>query len=547
MRVSVILPSIDLVTDPENDVDVNGANLALWIQLRTYANHPAFTELELFLSPRDFANQEGISEFARRLLREENRGMGRVSVHSIYALGDVWADGVPRVLHTDDMWALFRDRTLRDQYARGPIVHVCDTHCMGHAPLHESMRATAELPMRPGDTIFPCSWATGRAITRAYGADFPYEITPIHRRIDDRDLRPAFPGEKEQIRESMGLPTDLKLAVFVGRLTPAVKGELTLLIDALAEIGDEPVGLVIAGVPNMVGYPELLRKYAEQCGVSDRVFIFGRFALSQRPKWYQLADLFLFPGDCINEAFGQTTLESMACGIPALQSNWSGMGETVTSEYGSLIPTLAAPAPERLTAMSTALGMPPQFLALAQTLVIDRQVWFDEFRRWMTDDTARIEAGNRAREVYLNQFTPAIQEVKWVALLESSLAEAIAGFSTPIAPSGRKTGIPVMVDYDAVTESYTSETWSEDRRFIWTPRGREWQAGRLSPMIYDELSGFVDLNLLAGIARIASRVGGTTGTTARTFADELAQGFVTRKDVFFHLMLLAKQGFLRIE
>jgi hypothetical protein len=43
MRVSVILPSIDLVTDPENDVDVNGANLALWIQLRTYANHAAFT------------------------------------------------------------------------------------------------------------------------------------------------------------------------------------------------------------------------------------------------------------------------------------------------------------------------------------------------------------------------------------------------------------------------------------------------------------------------------------------------------------------------
>jgi hypothetical protein len=25
-----------------NDLDVNGANIAVWIQLRTFANHPAF-------------------------------------------------------------------------------------------------------------------------------------------------------------------------------------------------------------------------------------------------------------------------------------------------------------------------------------------------------------------------------------------------------------------------------------------------------------------------------------------------------------------------
>lgn len=418
---------------------------------------------------------------------------------------------------------------------------------MGHAPLHESMRAVAELPARAGDTIFPCSWATGRAVSRSYGEDFPYNIVPIHRRIDDRDLRPALPGEKKQIRESFGLPTDLKLAVFVGRLTPAVKGELTLLIDSLAEVKDLPVGLVIAGVPNMPGYPELLRKFAEDRGVSDRVFIFGRFSLSQRPKWYQAADLFLFPGDCINEAFGQTTLEAMACGIPIIQSNWSGMGETVASEYGSLIPTLGAPAPERLTAMSTALGMPPQFLALAQSLVIDRDAWFAEFRRWMTDDARRIQAGEVARESYLRRFTPAAQEVAWTEHLRQVLAESIADYPSKAESPSARPEIPLQVDYDAVTEAYTSEPWSESIGFRLTDLGREWAGGRRAPLTYDELTGFVDLSSLAAIARIAVAAGNSgAGVSAQRFADELARGPVTRKDVFFHLMLLAKQGFLGV-
>ena len=96
MRVSVILPNIDIVIDPKNDLDVNGANMALWIQLTTYANHPAFECLELFLSPKDFACPEKVQRFGAALVHSENRGKGRLEVYPIHALGDVWADPSPR-------------------------------------------------------------------------------------------------------------------------------------------------------------------------------------------------------------------------------------------------------------------------------------------------------------------------------------------------------------------------------------------------------------------------------------------------------------------
>jgi len=540
MTVSIILPSIDLVTDPENDVDVNGANVALWIQLKTYANHPAFSELELFLAPRDISNPAAIQRFAQLLLAPENRGKGRLAIHSIYSLGDVWADGRERILHTDDLWALMRDRRLRDQYARGKMIHISDTHCLGHHALHQSMHQVNRLPRRRGDTIVACSAATADAIRQSYGPNFPYAVTYCHRRIDEAGLVPGDSARKTKVRQELGLPTHLKLGVYLGRVTPAMKGDLTLLIDSLVAMEDPMVGIVIAGVSNMKGYHQLLMDYATSQGVGDRVFIFGRFAPSKRAAWYQAADVFLFPSDTINEAFGQTTLEAMACGLPVIQSAWSGMKETVKPEYGTLVSTTTAPVPERVAAMTGAVDVAPQFLCLAQATVIDRDEWYGAFRSWMTDDDRRAEGGRSARLAFEERFADPGASDRWADLLSRILAGAA---NAPEERRNDRQQLPWEANYDLIQEAYASLPWDDRTIFEETSRGNEWRQGREQPIIYDEMSAVLDTTLLAAIQeRVAN-----APASAEDLAKVLSGDTITRRDVVYHAMFLAKQGFLRFK
>ena len=533
MRVSVLLPNIEVVIDPKNDLDVNGANLALWIQLTTYANHPAFEGLELFLSPKDFAFPEKIQRFGAALVYPENRGKGRLEIHPIHALGDIWLDAQPRILHTDDLWALSRDRQLRDTFAKGPIAHICDTHCLGHFGLHRSLREVTSLDRVDGDTIIACSHALASTLSEGY--DLPYEIRSCPRRIDAKGLNPATSAEKQALRRKLGLPEDLTLGLFLGRVTAAMKGELMLLIDALVgNLG----GLVISGVSNMDGYPEALRAYAEERGVSERVFLFGRFSPSERGDWYRACDMFLFPGDCINEAFGQTTIEALACGLPVIQSAWDGLKDTLNSKSGSLIPTCAAPVPERLGALSVALETPTQFLALAQGTVVDREAWFAAHQHWMGDVNAQ-EAGSRAaRALFESEFLPEVVEERFVEILRESLEAAISGGR---AYRDAKAGT-LSVDYSLALKHYSSVAWNPQIHFEETDRGRSWRRGGQAPMIYPEMETMLDLGLFAAIQE-RSAMG---AVSAKMLGQRLAGPTTTENDVYFHAMFLAKQGFLKL-
>lgn len=533
MRVSVVLPNIDLVADPKEDADVNGANMALWIQLRTYANHPAFSCLELFLSPKDISQAAKVSRFAQALLKPENRGKGRLELHSIYAVGDVWRDALPRILHTDDLWALSRDRLLRDHYSVGPIAHISDTHCLGHFALHRSLNEVSQLEQRAGDTIIACSKAVAESLKESYS--IPYEIKSHPRRIDPAGLEPASQEEKTALRVTLNLPSDLTLGLFLGRVTPAMKAELMLLIDALVDRGG---GLVIAGVSNMTGYHEALKAYAEAKGVGDRVFIFGRFPPSERAKWYRACDLFLFPADCLNEAFGQTTIEALACGLPVIQSNWDGLKDTLRSGAGTLVDTCSAPAPDRLSSLSSALETSSLFLGLAQATVIDRSEWFKAYDFWL-DNANRAIGSKRALDLYKEEFVPDVVEGGYISLLQECLEKAQQGEKLP-AHRGQ---LPISIDYTSALKHYSSRPWSEEIVFNEAPKGSLWRQGGDAPYVYSELEPMLDLGLLAAIQERASM----SPVSARTLAASLGDKDTQSGDVRYHAMFLAKQGFLALE
>jgi glycosyltransferase involved in cell wall biosynthesis len=61
-------------------------------------------------------------------------------------------------------------------------------------------------------------------------------------------------------------------------------------------------------------------------GLGDDVVFAGQVAHSDTARFYQTADVFIYPS--FNETFGLTILEAMACATPVITSNTTAMPET---------------------------------------------------------------------------------------------------------------------------------------------------------------------------------------------------------------------------
>lgn len=125
------------------------------------------------------------------------------------------------------------------------------------------------------------------------------------------------------LRQQLGL-TDRLLLLYLGALIP--RKNLRFLLDVLQVVTQQvpTVHLLLAGS----GPQEAeLRRYAQELGVHDRVTFTGYLAEADKVRYYNLADLFVFPS--LLEGFGMAVAEAMACGIPVVSSNAASLPEVV--------------------------------------------------------------------------------------------------------------------------------------------------------------------------------------------------------------------------
>ena len=64
----------------------------------------------------------------------------------------------------------------------------------------------------------------------------------------------------------------------------------------------------------------------DELGITDDVVFVGGIPLEDTARFYQAADLLVYPS--LNETFGLPILEAMACACPVVTSNVSAMPET---------------------------------------------------------------------------------------------------------------------------------------------------------------------------------------------------------------------------
>ena len=143
------------------------------------------------------------------------------------------------------------------------------------------------------------------------------------------------PGSGAEVRERLGIPAEATVAAFVATLDRAHHFKrLDLAIDALARLDDPSVHLVVAGGGELL---EGFRAGAAEAGLADRVHFLGAVPHPELPAVLRAADLFLLTTEP-PESFGIVLIEAMACGLPAIASDYPGVRAVVDpGETGLLV------------------------------------------------------------------------------------------------------------------------------------------------------------------------------------------------------------------
>lgn len=146
------------------------------------------------------------------------------------------------------------------------------------------------------------------------------------------DTEVFVPRDKHESRLELGLPEDLPIVLFVGRLD-AVKA-IHHLLQAVAILRERmQLRLVLVGEG-----PELKRlsRLAGDLRIAEAVHFAGAKSQSEVSLWMNAADLLALSS--LSEGFGLALAESIACGRPVVGTRCGGPEEIITPDVGELVP-----------------------------------------------------------------------------------------------------------------------------------------------------------------------------------------------------------------
>jgi glycosyltransferase involved in cell wall biosynthesis len=147
---------------------------------------------------------------------------------------------------------------------------------------------------------------------------------------------PALMPEHGEFRAAQGISPDVKLILFLGRLSRKKSPDLLLRSFAMlpATLGGSS-RLAFVG-PDERGMKTWLVQRAEELGVASRVRFCG--PLYERAKWaaYRDADVFVLPSQ--NENFGNAAAEAAAAGTPVIVTEQCGIAPLLAGVAGLVVP-----------------------------------------------------------------------------------------------------------------------------------------------------------------------------------------------------------------
>lgn len=176
---------------------------------------------------------------------------------------------------------------------------------------------------RAADAIIINSESVRSEIERYLDVD-SRKLRLIYEAVDHELFRPGEAALARSEVTSRGITKPFVL--FVSSLWPYKNCDGLLRAWALArgELGGRQ--LAIVGPHTEEAYLAELQSLAAELGIAEDVVFIGGVPLEETVRFYQAADLFVYPSH--NETFGLPILEAMACACPVVTSDTSAMPET---------------------------------------------------------------------------------------------------------------------------------------------------------------------------------------------------------------------------
>ena len=174
-------------------------------------------------------------------------------------------------------------------------------------------------------------------LRRHYAAN-PHQIMIVPPGVD---LRTFHPCDQPKSRAQLGVPQDVQVILFVGRIQPLKAPDV--LIRAVAELARrEPqrraqLRLIIIGSPSGpdADWSKSLPQLASSLGVEALVEIRPHSPRDELFRWYCVSDVVGVPSH--SESFGLVALEAQACGRPVVAAAVGGLRHAVVDHETGLL------------------------------------------------------------------------------------------------------------------------------------------------------------------------------------------------------------------
>jgi glycosyltransferase involved in cell wall biosynthesis len=195
-------------------------------------------------------------------------------------------------------------------------------------------RTVAPALIRAADRVCVLSpdHADSVAYLRKEGEREPGKLVEMPNGVDAELFAPG--ADAGRLRERLAIPDDAVVAAFVATLDRAHHFKrLDVAIDAVAELGDPALHVVVAGGGELV---DEFRARAAERGVADRIHFLGPVPHPELPDVLRACDLFLLTTEP-PESFGIVLIEAMATGLPVVATDYPGVRAVVVEDETGLL------------------------------------------------------------------------------------------------------------------------------------------------------------------------------------------------------------------